>query len=167
MPTLAGIRERGVVEQPDAADEVRAFTMAALAADLGVRPAHSRFGRPVRFRDALPAFYGEIERALQAEGVTGVLEQLPTLEIIDRCDCDERGCGTFHVAASRPLNQVEMNIVGVRHGESTPLDVGRGLVVVDTDNFGRVTGIEVLDRLDVAAVLKELRVPTSSGRTTR
>src|SRR5438552_3967349 len=36
MPTLAGIRERGVVEQPDAADEVRAFTMAALAADLGV-----------------------------------------------------------------------------------------------------------------------------------
>jgi len=35
-PTLAGIRERGVVEQPDAADEARAFTMAALAADLGV-----------------------------------------------------------------------------------------------------------------------------------
>jgi hypothetical protein len=36
MPALAGNRERGVVEQPDAADEVRAFTMAALAADLGV-----------------------------------------------------------------------------------------------------------------------------------
>jgi hypothetical protein len=121
----------------------------------------------MRFRDALPAFYGEIERALQAEGLTGVLEQLPTLEVIDRCDCDEVGCGTFYVGPSRPLNQVEMNIVGVRHGESMPLDVETGLVVVDTDNFGRVTGVEVLDRLDVAAVLKELRVPTSSGRTTR
>jgi len=44
---LAGIRERGVVEQPDAADEVRAFTMAALAADLGVVRTIS--GRSIRW----------------------------------------------------------------------------------------------------------------------
>ena len=119
----------------------------------------------MRFRDTLPGFYGEMERALEAEGVTGVLEQLPALEIIDRCACDELGCGTFHVAPSRLLNSVEVNVVGVRHGESTPVDSVAGLVVIDTDNFGRVTGIEVLGRPDVAEALKELRVPTRSGRT--
>jgi hypothetical protein len=113
----------------------------------------------MRLRDALPAFYAEVERALQAQGVTDVLDQLPALEIVDRCDCDEVGCGTFYVAPSRPLNQIETNIIGVRHGKSTPLGLDTGLVVVDTDNFGRVTGIEVLYRVDVAEALRSSRVP--------
>jgi hypothetical protein len=99
--------------------------------------------------------------------VTAVLEQLAILEITDRCDCSEAGCGTFHVAPSRPLNRVDQNIIGVRHGESIPLDLVAGLVVVDTDNFGRVTGIEVLDRADVADALRGSLVPTRSSRTTR
>lgn len=120
----------------------------------------------MRISEALPGFYLELEGAFQAQGLTALLEQLPQLEILDRCACEETGCATFRVAASRELNVVETNVIGVRHGTSTPLNSVKGLVVVDMDNFGRATTLEILDRPDLAGALNELRVPRKGGRTT-
>jgi hypothetical protein len=119
----------------------------------------------VRMREAVPKFYAEVESALVNQQMTGILEQLPHLEIVDRCGCDEMDCGTFHVAPSRTLSTAEQNVIGVRHGNSRPLDSVEGMVVIDTDNFGRVTTIEILNRADVAKVLQELGVPARGGRT--
>jgi len=109
----------------------------------------------VKLRAALPAFYAELERGLRVADLADVLTQLPELEILDRCGCDDTGCATFKVK-SRDLNPIEANIVGVRHGNSHPLDAIEGMVVLDTDNFGRVMSIEVLDRPDVARALNQL-----------
>jgi len=122
--------------------------------------------KSVRISEALPGFYLELERALQVQGLTSLLEQLPQLEILDRCACEESGCATFRVSPSRELNVVEANVIGVRHGTSTPIDLA-GLVVVDTDTFGRATTLEILNRPDLAGALSELGVPRKGGRTTR
>jgi len=116
-------------------------------------------------RTSLPAFYEQLRSALEQQALTELLEQLPALEILGRCDCDEPGCATLYVKPSRALNVVEERIVGVRHGTSTPLDALEGLVVVDTDNFGRITTIEILGRADVANTLERLGVPRGGRRT--
>jgi hypothetical protein len=93
-----------------------------------------------------------MEQALQASGADTILAQLPELEMTGRCSCPQPDCATFYVQPSRHLNVVEANIIGVRHGSSNALDI-QGYVVIDTDNFGRVTTVEVLGRPDVAEAL--------------
>jgi len=117
----------------------------------------------MRLQTALPSFYAELDAAMLDHEEADVRQQLASLEITGRCECDQLDCATFHVAPSRMLNAVEQNVIGVRHGRSIPLDSVPGLVVVDVDNFGRVTTIEVLDRPDVSTELTRLRVP--GGRT--
>jgi Protein of unknown function (DUF2283) len=119
----------------------------------------------MKLRAALPVFYAELERGLRDAALTALLAQLPELEILDRCGCDESGCATFRVKPSRDLNAIEQNVIGVRYGSSYPVNAIAGMVVLDTDNFGRVVGIEVLDRPDVAKELDQLHRPKSSGRT--
>jgi hypothetical protein len=60
---------------------------------------------------------------------------------------------------------VEQNVIGVRHEGSYPVDAIEGMVVLDTDNFGRLVGIEILDRPDVAKDLDRLHLRKTSGRT--
>ena len=60
------------------------------------------------------------------------------------------GVRTFTVESPRVLNDIERNIIRVRHARSVALDGIEGTVVVDVDNHVRVTSIEVLDRPDVA-----------------
>ena len=112
----------------------------------------------MRLRDALPSFYSELVHALTASDPASILEQLPELEMAGRCSCPQPDCATFYVSPSRGLNVVEANVVGVRHGSSTPLEVD-GHVVIDTDNFGRVTMVEVLGRPDVAEALRQMNLP--------
>ncbi len=113
----------------------------------------------VKLKDGLPGFYAELEQALRQEGMSALLEQLPELQVVGRCGCDEDGCATFNVGPSRPLNVVEQNVIGVRHGDCHLVDSMRGMVVIDTDNFGRVSGVEVLGRPDVAEALDRLGIP--------
>ena len=110
----------------------------------------------MRLQTALPSFYAELHAALVDPDDTEVRQQLASLEITGRCDCDTPDCATFYVAPSRPLNAVEQNVIGIRHGRSIPLESLEGLIVVDVDNFGRVTTIEVLDRPDVVTELTRL-----------
>jgi hypothetical protein len=107
----------------------------------------------IKLKEGLPDFYVELEQLLRKRELEELVLQLPDLEITHRCDCDEHNCATFQVEASRKLNVVESNIIGVRHGDSFDLDAETGMVVVDTDNFGRITGFEVLGRKDVSDAL--------------
>lgn len=107
----------------------------------------------MKLKDALPDFYAEVGHLLRKRKLEGLISQLSDLEITDRCDCGEYDCATFHVESLRHLNDVETNIIGVRHGDSFDLDAETGMIVVDTDNFGRITGFEVLNRKDVSDAL--------------
>ena len=117
----------------------------------------------VSVEEGLPEFCTELQDALRRQGLSDLADQLPSAQIMSRCGCDEAGCGSFGVKSSRPLNVVEQNIIGVRHGRSHKVEGIEGLVVVDVDQFGRLTGVEVLDRLDVEVAVKNLHVPSKAG----
>lgn len=55
----------------------------------------------VKLRESLPIFYAELENGLREGSLTALLDQLPELEILDQCDCDEAGYATFRVKAAR------------------------------------------------------------------
>ena len=113
--------------------------------------------------ESLPEFCAELEAALRRQGLPDIADQLPSAQIMSRCSCDEPGCATFGVKSSRRLNEVDRNVIGVRHGTSQAVEGIDSLVVVDIDNFGRLTGVEVLDRPDVAQALRKIGVPSKAG----
>jgi hypothetical protein len=97
----------------------------------------------------LPEFYQEVEELFRKQGLKDLLEQLPDLEVSGRCNCGDSFCSTFYVKPLRQLNIVEENIIGVKHGETIDLGAEKGMVIIDLDNFGRLTTFEVLYRPDV------------------
>ena len=60
--------------------------------------------------------------------------------------------GYIYLDPSRDVNVVERNIIGLRHGETIPVETSFW-TVVDTDNFDRVAGIEILDTRKLEADL--------------
>jgi hypothetical protein len=111
----------------------------------------------------LPDFCAELEAALERRGLTDVAAQVRSAHITSRCSCGEPDCATFTVQSSRALNVVERNVIGERHGGSHEVEGLDGLVVVDLDNFGRLTQIEVLYRPDVADKLESLHLAGRAG----
>ena len=108
-------------------------------------------------RECLPKFYEELTDSLENMQRTDILEQMSTLAV-DRFTNDESaGAIYIYTGGQRELNQVERNVIGVKHEECVSLSELEGMIVIDVDNFGRVMGIEVLDRPDVAASLAALR----------
>jgi hypothetical protein len=112
-----------------------------------------------RFKEALPDFYREVESELERQHLQKLLTQLPELRIDSRCGCAGIDCSTFYVAAERKLNIVEQNIIGIRLGEGYSLNVPEGIVYMDTDNFGRIAGFEIIGRREIALTLDALCVP--------
>lgn len=110
--------------------------------------------KDMTLRDWLPELYEEVENLLRQAGRDDLLAQLPDLKISGRCTCSEDFCSTFQVEPFRELNIVETNVIGLRHKESVALDVEKGMVVVDVDNFSRITAFEVLYRPDVEEALQ-------------
>ncbi len=55
---------------------------------------------------------------------------------------------------SRELNVVEANIMGVRHGETLEVETPYW-TIIDTDNFGRLAGIEILAPGDLKSELRK------------
>ena len=107
----------------------------------------------MKISEVLPEFYKEIEVLISNEGLSEILEQLPELEISGRCHCGDSFCSTFYVKPLRQLNVVEKNIIGARRDKSVVLNPGKGMIVIDLDNFGRIVGFEVLYRPDVKEIL--------------
>jgi uncharacterized protein YuzE len=90
-----------------------------------------------------PEFIAALRAELNAAGRLELAEQLQTAEVLGVSFDPEADAGYITVEAGRELNVVEANIVGVRHGETIAVDATYS-AYLDTDNFGRLTGVEVL-----------------------
>jgi uncharacterized protein YuzE len=71
----------------------------------------------------------------------------------------------LYLSGQRALNVVEQNVIGVRHGESIEIEDLDGMVVIDTDNFNRVKGIEILWRKDLVEKLERICAPNKGIQT--
>lgn len=91
--------------------------------------------------------FPELTAALVAELTAGGKSELAaefhTAPIRGVTFDNEADAGYIYVTSARQLNVVETNIAGVRHGETIPI-TSTFNAYIDIDNFGRLTGVEVL-----------------------
>ena len=115
-------------------------------------PAKSEDRRPAnttplfRLADELPEFAAEFHQLLLDDGQTALAEQVPNLQIFDRCDCGN--CGTMYTVP-RP----ESSFGPERGGLS--VSSKRGSIYIDTV-AGQIACIEVLDRPEITKGLLAL-----------
>jgi hypothetical protein len=101
------------------------------------------------FKETLPDFYQELFNALENLSRSEVAEQLPNLSI-ERHTLDKAANAMYlYTSGVRELNEIEKNIIGVKHEECLELAEVPGIVSIDLDNFKRIMGIEILDRPDI------------------
>ena len=112
----------------------------------------------MRLVKALPRFSSDLAASLAALGHNDLKLQVDDVEIERYTFDDSCNALYIYVQSPRPLNTIERNIIGVKHGETIPVE-HEYRVNVDTDNFGRLTGIEVLNGSDVAKELTEVMTP--------
>ena len=94
-------------------------------------------------QESFPELLAQIAEALQRSAHAVLAEQLPEASVIAVTFDDSADAGYIYVRTGRQLNAVEKRVVGVRHGETICLDTKHS-INLDTDNFGRLTGIELL-----------------------
>ena len=118
----------------------------------------------IKLIDALPELTSEILHSLVADGRQDIADQFDGLTIFRWTYDAESDAIYVYLKGQRPLNMVEQNVIGTRHGECIDIEGCEGIVVLDLDNFNRVTGIEILNRKDIEAKLKAiLTKPEASG----
>ena len=103
---------------------------------------------------ALPDLVKEIVGVLAADGRKELADQLREATI-SRVAYDETSdAANIELGEARPLNAVEQNVIGVRHGET--ISIGTQYDVnLDTDNFGRLSSIEILSAKRLKKALKK------------
>ena len=104
-------------------------------------------GRRKLLREALPELAQEVERLLAKDGHESLAKQIPQLELVDRCRCEDAFCATIYTAP-RPDGTW-----GPEH-ENVVLDPEKGMLVLDVVR-GVVSCIEVLYRDDVRQAVLE------------
>jgi hypothetical protein len=102
--------------------------------------------------EAFPTLVSELAQSLRNAGRDALAEQIETATITRVTFDGDHNVGYIYLDPSRALNVVERNIIGVRHGETIPVET-TFWTVVDTDNFDRVAGIEILDTRKLEAEL--------------
>jgi hypothetical protein len=109
--------------------------------------------RMLRLSDTFPTLAQELVKSLRATGRAGLAEQIEAA-VIGRVSFDNAAnAGYIYLEPSRNLNVVEANIVGTRHGETIPVET-QFWTTIDTDNFDRILGIEILDPGSLKAELR-------------
>jgi uncharacterized protein YuzE len=94
--------------------------------------------------ETFPVLTRELSQSLRNEGRQTLAEQIDAA-LITRITFDEAAnAGYIYVEPSRALNVIETNIVGVRHGETIPVKT-QFWTNIDTDNFDRLVGVEILN----------------------
>ena len=102
-----------------------------------------------------PSLASELSRGLRAAGRASLADQVDAAAIA-RVTFDVRAnAGYIYMEPSRELNVVETNIVGVRHGGETLEVETRYWTNIDTDNIGRLSGIEILAPGDLRDELRK------------
>ncbi len=96
-----------------------------------------------RLVDTFPVLARELAESLCALGHTALAGQIEEA-VVSRITFDDSvGAGYIYLEPSRALNIVEANIIGVRHGDTITVETEFD-THIDTDNFERVVGIEIL-----------------------
>lgn len=89
-----------------------------------------------------------------ALGRNDLAEQLQEIELERYTYDDSCNAVYLYLQSPRQLNVVEANTIGVKYGETIAVEY-RYWANVDTDNFGRLRGIELLNGAEVAAKLSK------------
>jgi uncharacterized protein YuzE len=109
-----------------------------------------------KLNEILPTFTAEVKKALSELDREDLIEMIPDLTL-DNLTYDPKADAFYlYTGGTRSLNVVERNIIGVKHGKSIELKMCSGIVVLDTDNFGRISGIEIINRKDVYEELRKI-----------
>ena len=105
--------------------------------------------------DTFPTIAHELVEALRGSGRPALAEQIE-LAVIGRVTFDNAAnAGYIYVEPTRNLNVVEANVIDTRHGETIPVET-QFWTNVDTDNFNRIFGIEILDPGSLKTELRRL-----------
>jgi uncharacterized protein YuzE len=108
----------------------------------------------VKLAKALPEFSAELQSCLSTLGREDIAVQVQEVEIERYTYDDSAKAAYIYVQSPRLLNVAEVNIIGIKHGETISVE-HRYWVNVDTDNFGRLRGIELLNCSEVVAALSK------------
>jgi uncharacterized protein YuzE len=104
--------------------------------------------------EAFPSLVSELSQSLRGAERAALADQIEAA-VIDRVTFDESAnAGYIYVRPSRDLNVVEANVMDVRHGETIEVET-RYWTNIDTDNFDRLVGIEILAPGDITKGLNE------------
>ena len=107
-------------------------------------------------QDAVPELVAEMRESLVKRQRLDLASQLPLLTI-EHWTYDSSVQAIYvTVGGVREPNVVERNIVGARYERSIHLTDLAGIVVVDQDNFGRISGIEIIGRKGIAEALESV-----------
>ncbi len=112
-----------------------------------------------RIGDVLPEFVAEVVSSLSCLGHSDLADQLPELELERWTHDPSLDAVYLYLSGQRHLDIVEENVIGIQPGDSIEVKDIDGLVVVDTDHFNRIKGIEVLWRKDLVGLLKRIGPP--------
>ena len=106
----------------------------------------------LKLTDFLPQFTVELREILRIAGEVDLATQLSSAEVLS-CSYDtECEAGYIKLESAQTLNVDELNVITVRHGRTIPVEHPYWLNI-DTDNFNRVIGIELLDAPSLAIKL--------------
>jgi uncharacterized protein YuzE len=104
--------------------------------------------------ESFPSLAKELSRQLRLAGRLPLANQIDAAAIARVTFDDSANAGYIYVQPSRELNVVETNIIGVRHGESLEVETPYW-TNIDTDNFGRLVGVEILAPGDIKDELRK------------
>jgi hypothetical protein len=112
-----------------------------------------------KFAEVFPVLVTQLTQSLRNDGRDALAQQIEAATI-SRVTFDENA-GYVYLEPSRELNVVERNIIGVRHGETIPVETSFW-TYLDTDNFDRVRGIEILHPRELEAELTRRALDSKS-----
>jgi uncharacterized protein YuzE len=101
---------------------------------------------------ALPHLVGELESTLSTKGRNDIGTQLREVELIRWTYDDSCDAAYLYLRSPRTLNIVDEKIIGTKHGETVSLYTELR-INLDTDNHGRLSGIEILGAKEVFSKL--------------
>jgi uncharacterized protein YuzE len=104
--------------------------------------------------ESFPSLAAEMSRQLRLAGRALLADQIDTAAMARVTFDDAANAGYIYVQPSRELDVAETNIIGVRHGETLEVETPYW-TNIDTDNFGRLAGIEILAPGDIKDELRK------------
>jgi uncharacterized protein YuzE len=104
--------------------------------------------------ESFPSLAKELSLQLRLAGLAALADQIDAAAIARVTFDNAANAGYIYVHPSRELNVVETGIMGVRNGVTLEVETPYW-TIIDTDNFGRLLGIEILAPGDIKGALRK------------